>query len=656
MQVLMRFICPRPPAVFALFFGAVAFGLASGSPAALAADSAPPNVVYIMADELGYYELSCMGNPNIETPHLDRMAREGVRFTQAMAGSSVCAPTRGCLMTGKHSGHTSVRSNGGGTPLRADEATIASILKPAGYATGGFGKWGCGGRGSTGVPERHGFDLFYGYYDQVHAHSYYPPYILRNSEEVPLAGNHGGSNGETYSHYMIVDQAKAFIREHAEQPFFCYMPITPPHGIFDIPDDDPAWQIYKDKTWPEQAKRYAAMVSMVDRQVGEVLALLREHDLEENTIVFFCGDNGGADYFASKEHPRGFHGANVHPETGVEFRGRKGQLYEGGLRIPMLVRWPGKIAPGRVSDHLWYFPDVMPTVAELAGVAVPSDLDGISIVPELLGPETAGHAQRSHEFLYWELGNQTAIRQGDWKAIQPGKDTPWELYDLSSDISEAHDLAKQHPARLAELQALAASAHEPVVEGTFADQTLHQRDRRAKFGGRSRAAKPVKVAIPAADLVPQDQLKVVDFSSQNSSNGKLASNAIDGDAGTVWHTQFSPTLAAAPHWLVLDLGKPYAVTGLWYVARQGNGWNGTIKTAAVSVSNNPKDFPPAAATVELEKTRKPQVISFPAVTGRYVRLEARSEINGGAWASAAELAVEGQPVEGQPVEGNPQPR
>ncbi|QEG38568.1 sulfatase-like hydrolase/transferase [Roseimaritima ulvae] len=620
-------------------------------PAVTAADkanakAAPPNIVYIMADELGYYELSCMGNPHIQTPHIDRMAKQGVRFTQALAGSSVCAPTRGCLMTGKHSGHTSVRSNGGGTPLRAGEETIASMLKPAGYATGGFGKWGCGGRGSTGVPEEHGFDVFLGYYDQVHAHSYYPPYIVRNSEEVPLAGNKGGSDGDTYSHYVIVDAAHDFIREHRDQPFFCYMPITPPHGIFDIPDSDPAWQIYKDKDWPEQAKRYAAMVSMVDRQVGETLELLRSLELDDNTIVFFCGDNGGADYFSSKEYPRGFHGANVHPETGVEFRGKKGNLYEGGLRIPMIVRWPGHIAAGRVSDLLWYFPDVMPTVAELAAVKVPSDLDGMSIVPELLGAETAGRAQPQHDFLYWELGQQIAVRQGDWKAIQPGKGKPWELYDLATDVSETKDLAKQQPQRLAAMQQLAAAAHEPVEEGTFHNREIHEKDRLAKYGGRRPAprkrGKPLKIDIPAAGLVPTDQLKVAAFSSQNASNGKLASNAIDGDANTVWHSRFTPAPVPAPHSLVIDLGATYEVSALWYVARQDGGWNGTVADVQVSVGDDVKDWGDAKPVkVTLEKTRQPQAIKLPATRGRYVRIEALSEVNGGPWASAAEIAVEG---------------
>ena len=187
-----------------------------------------PNIVYIMADELAYYELSHMGNPYIRTPHIDQMAKEGLRFTRALAAAPVCAPLRCALMTGKHMGHASVRANGGGTPLRSDEITVASLLKSRGYATGGFGKWGAGGRDSTGVPERHGFDTFFGYYDQVHAHSFYPPYLIRNSEEVVLKGNIGGRSGDTYSHYQIMDEALEFIRDNKDQPFFCYLPITPP--------------------------------------------------------------------------------------------------------------------------------------------------------------------------------------------------------------------------------------------------------------------------------------------------------------------------------------------------------------------------------------------------------------------------------------------
>lgn len=437
--------------------------------------AAPPNIVYLMADELGYYEPGFMGGKNIATPNLDRLAAEGMVFRNLLAGSSVCAPTRCCFLTGKHSGHTSVRVNGGGTPLRSGETTIASMLKPLGYATGGFGKWGCGGRDSTGVPEQHGFDLFFGYYDQVHAHSYYPPYLIRNSEEVPLPGNKGLSEGATYSHYQIHKAAMDFIRDNASRPFFAYLPYTPPHGIFDIPDDDPAWALYKDQPWPEEARRYAAMVGMVDRQMGEILALLEELGIADNTLVFFSGDNGGADYFVTPEHPRGVHSANKNPETGVEYRGKKGTLYEGGLRVPFVARWTGKIQPGTVSEHLGYFPDILPTIAAVTGATPPADIDGISILPTLLG----GEGQKEHDYLYWEMSNQVAIRQGNWRAVKGKK---WELYDLATDPSESHDLAADHPDKLAKLQALAASASVPAVEGTFSRTDRHERDRRAKTG------------------------------------------------------------------------------------------------------------------------------------------------------------------------------
>jgi len=453
--------------------------------AAATADAAhPPNVVYIMADELGYYEPGFMGGQTIQTPHLARLAPEGIRFNHLFAGSSVCVPTRCTFLTGKHSGHASVRSNGGGTPLRADETTVASMLKPVGYATGGFGKWGCGGRDSTGVPERHGFDVFLGYYDQVHAHTYFPPYLIRNGEEVTLDGNRGGSAGKTYSHYVIHEAAMRFIGEHgqARKPFFAYLPYTPPHGLFDIPDADPAWSLYRDRPWPEPARRYAAMVTMLDRHVGEVLGLLKELGIDRHTLVCFSGDNGGADYFASAEHPRGIHSANKHPRTGVEYRGKKGNLYEGGLRVPFIARWPGHIAPGRVSEHLGYFPDQLPTLAEVTGATAPSGIDGISLLPELIGEQAAGRKQKQHDYLYWEIGGWTAIRQGNWRAVKPPRTAPWELYDLATDPSETKDLAVAQPEVLAQLVALAQKAHEPVREGTFSRTDRHERDRRAKYG------------------------------------------------------------------------------------------------------------------------------------------------------------------------------
>ncbi len=544
-------------------------------------------------------------------------------------------------MTGKHSGHTSVRSNGGGTPLRAGEVTIASMLKKQGYATGGFGKWGCGGRGSTGVPEDHGFDVFFGYYDQVHAHTYYPPYLIRNSDEVPLEGNHGMSDGKTYSHYLIHDAAKDFIREHNDEPFFCYMPITPPHGIFDIPDSDPAWQLYKDKTWPEQAKRYAAMVSMVDRQVGEVLDLLKELDLEKNTIVFFCGDNGGNDYFKDKQHPRGFHNANKHPQTGVEFRGTKGTLYEGGLRIPMIARWPGKIQPGQVSDLLWYFPDVLPTVAELTGATAPQDVDGMSIVPELIGEAAAGRKQSQHEYLYWEIGGQTAVRMNHWKAIQPrGGDGDWELYDLSKDVSETQDLAVSHPDILTKMKEFAVEAHTPVEEGTFSNPDIHERDRKAKFGGQTKRGDQANV-LPKEGLISNKDFQILRFSSQGQGM-RRAISAIDGDPKSHWHTSFSPKILEHPHELVIDLGKRYTVRGFRYLARQDGGWNGAVKDCEFYVSNRSDEFGEPNLKTTFAKSRRPQEAVCEATTGRFLRVRVLSEVNDGPWASIAELGVVGE--------------
>jgi arylsulfatase A-like enzyme len=449
-----------------------------------------PNIIYVLSDELSYYEPGFMGGRTIQTPNIDKMAAGGLIFRNLFAGASVCAPTRCSLLTGKHTGHTSVRTNTGGTPMRADEETIASMLKARGYATGGFGKWGCGGRESTGVPEKRGFDMFFGYYDQVHAHTYYPPYLIRNSEEVKLEGNNGGFRGKTYSHYVIHQEAVKFIRTNAGQPFFAYLPYTPPHGNFDIPDNDPAWAIYKDKPWPEEARRYAAMMGMLDRQMGEILGLLTKLGIEKNTLIIFSGDNGANDYFASAQFPRGVHSGNKNPQTGVEYRGKKGTLYEGGIRVPFFAYWPGTVAPGRVSEHLGYFPDIMPTLAEVSGAKAPADTDGLSLVPELIGEAAAGRKQAVHNYLYWETAGWFAIRQGQWRAVRPKASQSWELYDLATDPSESNNLAGSKSDITARLSALAAKAHVPAVEGTFTSTVLHERDRRAKTGQHDETPTP----------------------------------------------------------------------------------------------------------------------------------------------------------------------
>lgn len=449
---------------------ACAFGLCQ---AASAASPEKPNIVHIILDELGYYELSSMGHPEMVTPNIDQLAEEGIRFTQMLAGAPACAPTRCTLMTGKHSGHTSVRGNSGADPLVEGEETIASVLKRKGYATGGFGKWGVGARGTSGVPEKHGFDEFFGYYDQVHAHTYYPRYLIRNSEEVLQPGNTGDTKvGETHAHFEIFNESMDFICENKDGPFYLYLPWTPPHGHWGLPADEPSLALYKDRDWPENAKIYASMVNMVDRQVGEIRGLLKELGLAENTLILFTGDNGGSPYFKSKQKPRGIFSPNIDPKTGDEFRGGKRNLYEGGLRVPAIVCWPGKVEAGRVSDHLSYFPDVLPTFAEMAGADVPEGVDGISFLPELLGKP-----QPQHRYLYWEFAKQTAVRMGNLKAYRRNPSQPWQLYDLSVDRSESNDLAAQHPKVLELLKTYAAEAHVDQVMGETYDKELATKDK-----------------------------------------------------------------------------------------------------------------------------------------------------------------------------------
>lgn len=439
-----------------------------------------PNIIYLMLDEWGYFESGHMGHPELLTPHIDRFAKEGMRFTNAYAGAPVCGPTRCVLLTGLHSGHTSMRVNDGFSPIRADEPTLASLLKQAGYATGGYGKWGLGGRATSGVPEKHGFDEFFGYYDQVHAHTFYPKYLIRNSKEVPLPGNKSETfyDGDTHAQLEIFKEAKKFIRSRKDEPFFCYLPWTPPHGLWGIDEDDPSWRVFKDKPWnagqqtDRDARVYAAFMHMVDRQLGEIVELLKELKIDHNTIVFVCGDNGGQDYFKTKDRPHGFFGPNLNPKTGERFRAGKGSLYEGGLKVPYLVRWPSKIKPGAVSDHLLCFQDVMPTFADLTGSDSPNT-DGLSLLPTLLGKS----GQQDHEHLYWEYGNQQAVRMNQWKAYRSNSNRKWELYNLANDIEEKTNVAADHPDILKQLASIAKESHEPAKGGVVFDRKLIEKDR-----------------------------------------------------------------------------------------------------------------------------------------------------------------------------------
>lgn len=442
------------------------------------ADDSKPNIIYLMLDEWGYFESGHMGNRDLITPNIDQFAVEGMRFTNAYAGAPVCGPTRCALLTGLHSGHMSMRNNDGFSPIRADEPTLASMLKKQGYATGGFGKWGIGGRGTSGVPETHGFDQFFGYYDQVHAHTFYPKYLIRNSQEVPLEGNDGLSfyEGKKHAQDEIFKESINFIRTNKDRSFFCYLPWTPPHGLWGIDQDDPSWQLFKDRPWTagqkteNDAKVYAAFLHMIDRQLGEILDLLQELELDENTVIFLCGDNGGQAYFKTQDRPHGFFGPNLNPKTGQRFRAGKGSLYEGGLKVPYLVRWPGKIKAGTISDHLLCFPDVMPTLAEVGRSSCPPT-DGISFLPTLTGDG----AQASHRYLYWEYVGQTAVRKDNWKAYKKPRGK-WQLYNLAKDPEEKLDVANDHPALLKELASLAETAHRPIQRGEIYDQQLTSKD------------------------------------------------------------------------------------------------------------------------------------------------------------------------------------
>lgn len=456
--------------------------MAAGLALPARAENPRPNIVFIMADDLGRADLGAYGQRVVPTPNLDRLAAQGMRFTNAYAGCSVCAPSRSVLMTGLHMGHTPVRTNPGGVPIRGDDVTVAQRLAALGYATGGFGKWGLGDVGTDGVPERHGFDVFLGYYHQVHAHYYFPDFLYRNSQRVPLPGNAGFApegrhppdgaypavdpatgRRRQFTHDVILRGTLDFIRQNKDRPFFCYAPWTLPHGRWHILADDPAWALFKDRPWEESEKVIAAMNAMVDCSVGQVLDLLNQLGLAEKTVVFFVSDNGGGQRLDGVLD-------SVRP-----LRGMKGTLYEGGLRVPLLARWPGRIAAGTTSDFPVHFADVAPTFVELAG-SRPEGVDGLSIVPTLL----ARGKQPKHEYLYWESAHgwkgqfARAVRWGDWKGVrQPG--SPVELYDLDKDPAETTDVAAVHPEVVGRIERIMHEAHQPPPPQIEPDKPAGQR-------------------------------------------------------------------------------------------------------------------------------------------------------------------------------------
>jgi len=458
MNVLLRLLRFRRVPLLALLAGLLSAAAAGEA----TRPAGRPNIIFILADDLGYADLGSYGSRLIATPHLDRLAAQGTRFTSCYAGSPVCAPSRGVLMTGLHTGHARIRDNmprvGGALEpyaegrekgmrlsLSASDHTIAQSLQAAGYATGMTGKWGLGEEGSDGVPRKKGFDEFLGYLNQNHAAYYYTDYLDGIDGRKPVPGNSGGRTA-VYSNDLFADFAVDFVRRHRARPFFLYLPFTIPHNRMEVPD----LGAYADKPWPPEARIYAAMVSRLDGYIGRLMGELETLGLARDTIVFFTSDNGVLN------GPR----ARLFGSAGP-LRGFKGTIHEGGLRVPMIVRWPDRVPAGRESAEPWMFMDFFPTVLELAGLPPRPGLDGVSVVPVLTG-RVASLGERA---LYWEYPQKRlhqAIRVGKWKGVRFGTDQPLELYDLSTDVAESSNVAARHPETVRDLERRLAAARTPT--------------------------------------------------------------------------------------------------------------------------------------------------------------------------------------------------
>jgi uncharacterized sulfatase len=435
-----------------------------------------PNIIFILADDLGYGEVGCFGQKVIQTPNLDRVAREGMRFTHFYAGSTVCAPSRAVLMTGKHTGRVSVRGNGGVAKqvLSQSEKTVAEALKGVGYSTGLIGKWGLGDfepGGEAGLPTRRGFDYFFGYANQTHAHNYYPDVLFRNEQRVPLKNgvkaapnarnfktfiSGGATNRVEYSHDLFANEALDWVRAQREKPFFLYLALTLPHAnnegarLFGDGAEVPEYGVYADKDWPNPDKGHAAMITRMDRDVGRLLDLLKELGIQKNTLVIFSSDNGP--HKESGSNPQRF-------QSSGPFSGLKRSLTDGGIRVPTIAWWPGTVKAGKTSEHVAYGGDFFATVCDLTGAELPQGLDSISFASTLKGKGR----QKKHEYLYWEFyeqGSRQAVRFGDWKAIrEPMFTGEVKLFNLKDDVREEKNLADANPKVLARAIKYLEQAH-----------------------------------------------------------------------------------------------------------------------------------------------------------------------------------------------------
>jgi arylsulfatase len=472
--------------------GAAALALGSAEGCTGASFDRPPNEVFILADDLGYGEVGAYGQDKIRTPSIDRIANEGIRFTQHYSGSPVCAPSRCVLLTGLHTGHAYIRDNDemnergdvwrdpdleGQRPILEGTFTLGTLFQNAGYVTGAIGKWGLGGPGSSGAPNRQGFDHWYGYLCQRVAHNYYPTHLWRNEEKEILERNEyfyphqrlpedaDPENSASYAPYAggdysmdhMAEEARGFIRDHAEEPFFLYLPFPVPHAALQVPEDSleeyaeafPETPYRGERSYlphPKPRAAYAAMVTRMDREIGSILDLLDELELAENTLVLFTSDNGPT-----------FNGGTDSEffDSAAGFRGLKTELYEGGIRVPLVARWPGRIPAGSTSELPSAFWDFMPTFAELTGQELPVPSDGVSLLPTLEG---RGGDQQDREYLYWEFQGRQAVRLGKWKAYRRGVGGAFELYDLEADRAEVTNVADDHPDTVARISQIMQEA------------------------------------------------------------------------------------------------------------------------------------------------------------------------------------------------------
>lgn len=454
-------------------------GVASWSVGVRAEEAIKPNIIYILADDLGYGDLSCLGQEKFKTPNIDALKEKGMFFAQHYSGSTVCAPSRSALLTGQHTGHTFVRGNKeimpeGQEPIPASVVLLPEMLKPAGYVSGAFGKWGLGYPGSEGDPVNQGFDVFYGYNCQRLGHHYYPYHLWDNDKKVILEKNAGTAMG-TYAPQLIHEHTLKFIEENKDTPFFCYVASIIPHADLAAPeeymekfrgkftevnpyvglDEGPDLRQGRYQSQPEPRTAFAAMITLLDDQVGEIVKKVEELGMADRTLIIFTSDNGA--------HQEGGADPDFFNSNGP-FRGHKRDLYEGGVHVPMIAYWPGRVEAGSVSEHISAFWDMVPTFTELAGVKAPQDIDGISILPTLLGKGE----QPQHKYLYWEFherGGRIGVRMGKWKGVcndvLKNPDRPMELYDLSNDIGEQTDIADQHPEVVDEIHRIMKKARTP---------------------------------------------------------------------------------------------------------------------------------------------------------------------------------------------------